>query len=564
MATQIMTKLNIGCGLDHKEGWINVDALKELKPDVVLDILNPWPWNDASVDEVLVQDILEHFTYEDLQHVMTELTRVTKQGAKVTVRVPHIEKIISQFANDPMVRNLFLYGATDQTGVFGAHKVGFTPELLTTLFTWYGFTLKNINPESTNWHAEFVRSERKALQKVVWFIHSHSWGGAEVYFSDLISFLAKSLPATHQIVTTNAQLRISLHEKGISVRKLNTYAHFIGDWKSMVKSVVLLPTTLIQYGLTVWKNRGADVFVCATFTDMLFVTPFAYMFGIPAVWNEFGPVKPLLRKWFRVPEALYRMLLPFVERVIVPSEFTKKSLSQESRVSVAKIAVVPCGRDIGDASHNTKRGLKSKKNDQKIVCVSRFEKGKGQEIVVRAFAKVLEVFPAAKLVFVGTGQTKPSVQSLVHSLGLDPSVEFKGFVEDSLREIETASICVFPSTWNLEGFGLVAIEAMALGKPVITFDSAPMNEITIHKKTGLLVPLTTAEDDNVTAFSQAIKTLLKNDELRQQLGVNAREHFLNHYTIEQSAMGYEAQLRWAVASLESKKQLAHHIDGQRL
>lgn len=576
-------KLNMGCGLDHKTGWVNVDALKELSPDVVLDMSKAWPWQDDSVDELLFQDILEHFTLESLGHILAETARVSKKGALVTVRVPNIERIISQFSQDPQVRNLFLYGATDQTGVFGAHKVGFTPELLTTLFLLHGFEITSVATESTNWQFIFTKSSheqqsKKMIQKAVWFIHSNSWGGAEVYFTDLISQLSGNLRnsnnpqttqnfGTHQAVTTNAQLRSILHAKGIRVRKLATYAHFVGDWKSLIKSLFMLPVTLWVYFYAVWKNRGASVFVCATFSDMLFVTPFAQLFGVPVVWNEFGPVKPLLKRWFRIPEFLYRFLLRFVDRVIVPSKHTFTSLSQESHVSNSKLAIVPCGRNI--FSDNTKLKSAERNSSNKeftFLCVSRFEEGKGQEIAVRAFAECIKLVPQARLILVGAGITKPKIKTLVHELGLDAAVDFKGFVEDSLQEISKADVCLFPSLWNLEGFGLVAIEAMALGKPVITFDVPPMNEVTTHKVTGLLVPVTKSEDhdEEIHSFASAMQKLAIDSQLCKQISITAQEYFNDTYTIQKIAPEYANQLRWAICSLQAKSELAQLLPGNRV
>jgi predicted SAM-dependent methyltransferase len=155
---QTPLKLNLGCGTDYKKGWVNIDVMPELKPDLVQDLLQPLPFPKLSVQEVLAQDILEHFTWEDAHTVVAELGRVVKLGGVVTVRVPNVDAIIEQFANDHEVRNEFLYGTTTYTGVFGAHKVGYTPVRLAALFLLNGFEVTTLEAIATNWHVVFTKT----------------------------------------------------------------------------------------------------------------------------------------------------------------------------------------------------------------------------------------------------------------------------------------------------------------------------------------------------------------------------------------------------------------------
>lgn len=547
-------KLNLGCGHDYLAGWTNVDAVEQVKPDVILDLRHEWQWADQSVQEVLLKDILEHFTWEDLQWVMAELSRVTRQGATVTVRVPNIDQIMRQFSKDSVVRNLFLYGATHETGVFGAHKVGFTPESLTTLFVRFGFELISIESATTNWVGIFRRIKDSKLTKVGWCIQSGSWGGAEVYLHELIGTIERKYHVAQTVYSNNAHLRSRLAEQSVQVRSLGAYADFVANWKAFVKSIVFFPYTILRYGFIAWNLRHKEVVVCATFSDKFFLTPWLAILGVPIVWNEFGPVQPLLKKWLRAPEFLYRTMVQFVDRVIVPSSHTKKSLSQQTHVSLAKLVKVACGRNaqIIDSEKNKSIGLDGLRS-KTIVCVSRFEVGKGQEVLVDAFAQVLRQEPQAKLILVGEGETVPSVQKQIKKLGISRAVSCKGFVDHVMPEVQAARVCIFPSTWQLEGFGLVAIEAMALGRPVVAFNVAPMNEITLHRETGLLV-----EPSVKNGLADAILQLLQDDLLVDSIHKKSREMFKNQYQIQRAAADYYNQLLWAVSSKKAQKQI-HEI-----
>lgn len=124
-------KLNLGSGNDYKNGFINIDAIEEVKPDLIMDLLEKWPFGDGSVSYVIASDILEHFTFEQIsEHILPEISRVLITGGRIDLRVPNPDDIIRRFKNDPEVRNIFLYGATHETGTFGAHKVGFSKNSL--------------------------------------------------------------------------------------------------------------------------------------------------------------------------------------------------------------------------------------------------------------------------------------------------------------------------------------------------------------------------------------------------------------------------------------------------
>ncbi|GEO81444.1 class I SAM-dependent methyltransferase [Pararhodospirillum oryzae] len=95
-------RLNLGCGGHHREGWINVDRAAALAPDQVVDLeTTPWPWPDDSVDEILLSHVLEHLgeTPRAFLAVMGELWRVCRNGARITIVVPHPRH--DSFLNDP-------------------------------------------------------------------------------------------------------------------------------------------------------------------------------------------------------------------------------------------------------------------------------------------------------------------------------------------------------------------------------------------------------------------------------------------------------------------------------
>ena len=97
-----MLKLNLGCGLNKYDGYVNVDHSAALGPDIVWDLEQmPWPWEDSSVDEILMEHVLEHLGETSSQYlkIWQEIYRVGKDGCAVRIMVPHWTH--DNFHNDP-------------------------------------------------------------------------------------------------------------------------------------------------------------------------------------------------------------------------------------------------------------------------------------------------------------------------------------------------------------------------------------------------------------------------------------------------------------------------------
>lgn len=103
MKAQSAKKLNIGCGVDIKKGWINLDSTRIPGVDIVHDIEKlPLPFGDGECDEILCQDVLEHVEYIP---VLKDLHRILKKSGYLRIRTPHFTSK-NNFV-DPTHRRMF-------------------------------------------------------------------------------------------------------------------------------------------------------------------------------------------------------------------------------------------------------------------------------------------------------------------------------------------------------------------------------------------------------------------------------------------------------------------------
>jgi glycosyltransferase involved in cell wall biosynthesis len=175
-----------------------------------------------------------------------------------------------------------------------------------------------------------------------------------------------------------------------------------------------------------------------------------------------------------------------------------------------------------------------------VLFVGRLVHEKGAQVLVSAIPKVLEKINA-KFVFVGNGYMKDQLSDLVRGMGIAHKVMFTGFVDDeTLRKLQKcADVSVVPSLF--EPFGIVALEAMAAGSPVVVSDIGGLSEIVNHEVDGVKV-----FTGNPDSLSWGIIRVLTDEAFANRLRTNARRKVREKYdwdTIaQQTKTVYEAVL----------------------
>jgi len=154
---------------------------------------------------------------------------------------------------------------------------------------------------------------------------------------------------------------------------------------------------------------------------------------------------------------------------------------------------------------------------QRILChVSNFRKVKRVEDVVRIFSIVQERIDS-KLILVGDGPERYTIERLVRELALCDDVIFLGKIRDTAHVLELADVFLLPS--ETESFGLAALEAMAVGVPVISSNTGGIPEVNMHGVTGFLSNVGDVEDMAANALKiltdDAVLTEFKSNAMKR-------------------------------------------------
>ena len=229
---------------------------------------------------------------------------------------------------------------------------------------------------------------------------------------------------------------------------------------------------------------------------------------------------------------LYRPALEDASFVSVPSEHSARAIKAASGLN-RPIDVIHNAVDVERFARPADTGRARAEagvgpEARIILCVGALKARKGNDTLIRAFARVTAHVPDARLVIVGEGGDRPVLAALATDLGIGDQVSMPGQVpSETLRGLYQAcevNVLLSRSVQsNFEGFPLVYLEAGACGKPSVASSAGGSPEAVVDGETGLVVP---EEDDRAAA--EALRRLLQDDELRARLGANARAYAGRH------------------------------------
>jgi phosphatidylinositol alpha-1,6-mannosyltransferase len=225
------------------------------------------------------------------------------------------------------------------------------------------------------------------------------------------------------------------------------------------------------------------------------------------------------------------------DRVLAVSSYTADRL-RERGVRSDRIEIMYPGcdthhfRPVVPSAELRHRFLPGRSPAPTLLTVGNLVARKGHDMVIRALAGLRSRFPEVQYLIVGDGPNRGDLERLTTNLGLNGNVVFAGRQSDDLLPAiySLADVFIMPSRavldrFDVEGFGIVFIEASACGKPVIGGRSGGVPDAIIDGETGLLVDPSDPED-----IARALELLFKDEKFARRLGDQGRARAARSFT----------------------------------
>ncbi len=362
-------------------------------------------------------------------------------------------------------------------------------------------------------------------------------GGIETFIIGLI----ERMPKDSVIVYTSAQDKSEPYDQ----QWLDDYGvEVIRD-----KARILLPTPGVAYCVrALIKDRGIKTAFFGAAAPLGLLAPVLRRAGIKRIialthghevwWSKVWPFTWAMKSIARN-----------VDHLTYLGEFTGRAISRtiNSSAQSAMVKIAP-GIDTEHFAPSDSSALKSQlaiKDKKVIVSVGRLVHRKGQDVLIEAMPQILSKIPKAHLLLIGEGPYRQYLEKRAKDLEIDSHITFIGRVmySDLPKYICLGEVFVMPSRSRLaglevEGLGIVYLEASACGLPVIAGNSGGAPDAVIDGVTGVVVD---GKDQHVIATS--IVNLLEDQEKAREMGRNGREWVINQWRWEIWSEKFRALLK---------------------
>jgi glycosyltransferase involved in cell wall biosynthesis len=238
-------------------------------------------------------------------------------------------------------------------------------------------------------------------------------------------------------------------------------------------------------------------------------------------WDVWFGLSRMRQKAVRQAEAIWSI-----------SDYTAEKLVETTGVSPARVKLLAPGLTEEHAKTLTDPSNPADRNGDGrwLLSVARLdasERQKGIDHVIKAVHGLMGELPELRYRVVGYGTDLERLEGIAKDLGIADRVDFAGLVDfPELADLyKSCEVFVLPS--NQEGFGVVFLEAMAAGKPVIAARAGAVPEVVVDGQTGVLV-----DYGDETALEDAIARLLADSDLRQRLGSAGRDRYLQRFSFD--------------------------------
>ncbi len=359
--------------------------------------------------------------------------------------------------------------------------------------------------------------------KILHLTYDMAIGGTEQVIRQLVE---NTNPETFDVSILCLENRIGdmgqeLIKQGVNIQCLNRQEGF--DIK-LIKSI---RTYVIKHNI--------DILHCHQYTPYSYGILASIFTHTKVIFTEHGRFYPDVSSWKR------KLINPFLalitDKITSISEATKQALVHYESLPENKIQVIYNGViDLSDRIYDNK-ALQKKHNisaDHLVLgTISRLDPIKNHQMMLEAFSKIHQQYPYVKLLIVGDGELRETLEELCDKLAITEQVIFTGFIIEPQKYLNIMDIFLLPSL--SEGTSMTLLEAMSFSKPCIVTNVGGNPEIVSHNKTGLVVP-----NEDCSALVKACVSLINDSDRRQQLAIAGRQRYEQLFSVDMMMRQFES------------------------
>lgn len=354
-------------------------------------------------------------------------------------------------------------------------------------------------------------------------LHTLSVGGAEVLAARLARRLGDTVRFVFVCLDGLGSLGCDLRGEGFTVEVLQRRAGM--DWN--------LPRRVAD----MLRRHRVDLVHAHQYTPFFYALLARWCYRrLPVLFTEHGRQFPDHPRKKRI--LANRLLLQRGDRVIGVGQAVRQALIDNEAIPADRVGVIYNGVDLAAVANEAdnrpvvRRELGLSDKHLLILQVARLDYLKDHATAIQTMRHVLPRCPDARLVLVGEGSERASIEALVHQHGLASQVMFLGLRRDVARLLSAAD--VFLLTSISEGIPLTIIEAMAAGLPVVSTRVGGIPEMFDDGQVGFF-----AAPGDAASLADKIIRLASDPKLRQTMGEHGREHCWHRFSEQQMHAQYE-------------------------
>jgi glycosyltransferase involved in cell wall biosynthesis len=340
----------------------------------------------------------------------------------------------------------------------------------------------------------------------------------------------------HVVTCQEGTAPIKENDKGVFIHRVESYNIPTEDF---TKWVMQLNFAMIEECIRLIVETGSfDIIHGHDWLTAYALKSMKWGFSIPAVCTmhatEHGRNNGIRTAMQRYIASCEAMLVYECDKVVVCSHYMREQINNLFSTSWDKIEVIPNGIDgskfQGEFGYKEIRKRYAEDDEKIVFFIGRHVHEKGIQVLIDSIPSILEAYEKIKFVIGGDGPMTLELRDRVQRMKLNHKVIFTGYMEeeDKINSYKVADAAIFPSLY--EPFGIVVLEAMAAGCPVVASDIGGITEIINHKTTGMKFM-----SSSISSLKENLISVLMDKELSSRLTTNGKLEIEKRYSWDKAA-----------------------------